>query len=296
MRYIKKFETLNAFNNFVLDENNTPNVSLIEELFGTSDSSIVFTKKIFAQSQHDYSLDYFTLVAIDDCYFCYKCGNGDDGKLSYSTDNGETWSEFSSEQWNENSIYVAAGNKILFKGQNFSAYDNSCGVYPTFYVYTNSEITSQQRFSVEGNIMSLLYGDNFVGETELIDYKGDMGMIFTGLFYEDKTLISAENLILPATELANGCYSHMFYRCSSLTAAPVLSATTLAEGCYQNMFCECSSLNSITCLATNIEANDCTTSWLDGVASSGTFIKASDMTDWTEGDSGIPSGWTVQNA
>jgi hypothetical protein len=58
----------------------------------------------------------------------------------------------------------------------------------------------------------------------------------------------------------------------------------------------CYSLNSIKCLATNISASDCTTNWVEGVASSGTFIKAANMSGWTTGNSGIPSGWTVQNA
>ena len=47
---------------------------------------------------------------------------------------------------------------------------------------------------------------------------------------------------LPATTLANSCYSDMFVRCSSLTQAPVLPATTLADNCYSNMFYICSSL------------------------------------------------------
>ncbi len=287
---LKKFETVAAFEAVrqILD---LPNISLIKATNGINYLPYVAP---IDPTIHDYSLDYFTLVAIDDCYFCYRCGNSDNGKLSYSTDNGGTWSEFS-VQSDENSIYVAAGNKILFKGQNFSAHDNSCGVYPTFYVDAGGEITSQQRFNVEGNIMSLLYGDNFIGETELIDYNSD-NMIFTSLFYYVESLISAENLILPATELAKGCYSHMFQGCSSLTTAPVLCATTLAENCYYDMFNGCSSLNSITCLATNISAEECTSNWVYGVAQTGTFTKASDMTDWVAGDSGIPSEWTVQNA
>ena len=47
---------------------------------------------------------------------------------------------------------------------------------------------------------------------------------------------------LPATELAQSCYSNMFSSCSSLTTAPQLPATTLAEGCYNSMFSHCISL------------------------------------------------------
>ena len=101
---------------------------------------------------------------------------------------------------------------------------------------------------------------------------------------------------LPATTLANHCYDIMFYGCTKLTTAPELPATTLAKGCYYYMFSNCTSLNYIKCLATDISATDCTNGWVDGVASTGTFVKNPDMTSWTTGTSGIPSNWTVENA
>jgi hypothetical protein len=97
---------------------------------------------------------------------------------------------------------------------------------------------------------------------------------------------------LPATTLASGCYESMFSSCTSLTKAPELPATTLADQCYQFMFNGCSSLNEITCYANDISATDCTSSWVDGVASSGTFYKKGSA-NWTTGIDGIPTGWTV---
>ena len=100
---------------------------------------------------------------------------------------------------------------------------------------------------------------------------------------------------LPATKLATYCYNSMFYGCTSLVTAPTLPATTLATYCYRYMFYSCSSLNYIKCLATDISATNCTSSWLKGVAASGTFVKNASMTSWTRGVNGIPTGWTVQN-
>jgi hypothetical protein len=114
------------------------------------------------------------------------------------------------------------------------------------------------------------------------------------MFENCPSLVTAP--VLPATELAEGCYMGMFKGCTSLTTVPELPATTLAEQCYCNMFYGCTSLNHITCLATDISATDCTYGWVDGVSSTGTFIKHPDMNDWTTGESGIPSGWTVENA
>ena len=101
---------------------------------------------------------------------------------------------------------------------------------------------------------------------------------------------------LPATTLANYCYWGMFMSCTSLTTAPALPATTLANFCYWGMFQRCTKLNYIKCLATDISATSCTSNWVSGVASTGTFVKASSMTSWPTGAKGIPKGWAVQNA
>ena len=143
---------------------------------------------------------------------------------------------------------------------------------------------------------------------------------YSNMFRDCTSLTTAPKL--PATTLANGCYSYMFYGCTSLTAAPKLPATTLANECYNGMFDSCTSLttapelpatilesycytgmfygctnlNYIKCLATDISTSNCTGSWVEGVASTGTFVKNPDMTSWTTGVNGIPTRWTVQNA
>ena len=88
----------------------------------------------------------------------------------------------------------------------------------------------------------------------------------------------------------------MFCGCTSLTTAPELPATTLASECYQAMFANCTSLNYIKCLATSRAEAWCTSGWVSGVASSGTFVKNPNMTSWTTGQDGIPSNWTVIDA
>ena len=62
------------------------------------------------------------------------------------------------------------------------------------------------------------------------------------------------------------------------------------------MFYNCRNLNEVTCLATDISAKDCTTDWLFYTAAEGTFTKAKEMTKWGAGPSGIPTGWTVEDA
>ena len=115
---------------------------------------------------------------------------------------------------------------------------------------------------------------------------------YQSMFQNNSGLTSVPNL--PATTLASSCYSQMFYGCRNITKAPELPATTLASSCYQGMFYGCNKLNEITCYANNISATNCTSSWVNGVASSGTFHKKG-TANWTTGINGIPSGWTVVN-
>lgn len=101
---------------------------------------------------------------------------------------------------------------------------------------------------------------------------------------------------LPAKTIAQQCYNYMFYNCTSLTTAPELPALTLSNSCYNRMFRGCTNLNYVKCLATNISASSCTTEWLRGVSATGTFVKNTEMSSWSTGYNGIPTGWTVEDA
>ena len=85
-----------------------------------------------------------------------------------------------------------------------------------------------------------------------------------------------------------------FYKCSRRILSH--QAQELRTICKFHMFEDCSRLNYIKCLATDISASDCTSWWVVGVASTGTFVKAPSMASWGAGTSGIPTGWAVQDA
>ena len=70
---------------------------------------------------------------------------------------------------------------------------------------------------------------------------------------------------LPAKKLADYCYNGMFTECTSLTSAPELPATTLAEGCYSSMFADCTKLSTVTMLAPSVQIRswtNCVVYWL----------------------------------
>ena len=147
--------------------------------------------------------------------------------LEYSLDNGETWTTLAH---NTNTPTIAAGGNILWKGEGLTI-NTSSGIGK--YISTGA-------FNVKGNIMSLHFGDNFLGQTSLNGKDNAYRYLFSGC----TKIVSAENLSLPATTLATSCYYGMFYSCSGLTAAPVLSVTTLANSCYSYMFASCSGLTT----------------------------------------------------
>lgn len=114
------------------------------------------------------------------------------------------------------------------------------------------------------------------------------------MFGDCTSLVNAPK-ILSAMTLEYACYMGMFRNCISLVNAPELPATTLTTSCYGEMFEGCISLNYIKMLATDISGNYCLSDWVSGVASTGTFVKASSMNSLPTGEDGIPSGWTVIN-
>ena len=172
--------------------------------------------------------------------------------ISASTDNGATWTEYTSASGGNGTLIATlnTGDKVLLKGLN-SAYGEYGGYFNQFT--TNSRASNIKRCKVYGNIMSLLYGDNFVGQTAITE-DSTFFMLFGGLDY---ALTSAENLILPATSLTDYCYCDMFSGCHYLTAAPELPATTLARYCYYGMFGGCNSLAIAPALPATTLAQHC---------------------------------------
>lgn len=198
--------------------------------------------------------------------------------------NGGDWTEIISVDGDDCRIPVVAGDTLRFLG------DNECYGAANGRQGANRFANSTAEFNARGNIMSLVDSENFDTLTTVSPNA------FNELFRNARTLKDASGLVLPATTLAQYCYQGMFKNCDSLTAAPALPATTLAGNCYSSMFLYCSKLNYIKCLATDISASNCTNGWVNGVASTGTFVKAASMTGWTTGTSGIPEGWTVEDA
>ena len=170
--------------------------------------------------------------------------------LEYSTD-GITWTtQTMNEDTTANTFTVPANGKLYLRGVNNGWCSSSSNIFNSYY----NSITATGSHNVGGNIMSLLYGSEFEGKTT---FPTSNSFVLSVLFKENKTLVNAKDLILPATTLANYCYYWMFLGCSSLTTAPELPATTLVEGCYYAMFEYCSSLTTAPALPATTLAVSC---------------------------------------
>lgn len=245
------------------------------------------------------AIEYFNIVSLSDNNvitikrYAYGRYTG-----AYAINSIDTWRSLAMSRNEIRTITLNNGDRLYIRG------DYTPGL----------TITASDTFKVRGNILSLAH-NLFIIHNTTTSYS------YAQLFDGASTLVDASNLILPsnvigncyeymfagcsslitppqlpATTLAAACYKYMFYSCTALTNAPELPATTLANECYRNMFNGCSSLTYIKCLATDISATNCTTNWVASVSPTGTFIKDSNMSSWTTGISGIPSGWTVQDA
>lgn len=269
-------------------------------------------KRVDYNKEHiDYSKLPLTFEILSDGNIIWRSMLNDYKRtIQYSKNDGDWISITSKTGTTGASISVLAGDIVRFKGNNLQySYNTTKSVF--FY--------SGASRKVYGNIMSLLYGDEFEDAVEM-----PCGFTFYSLFSNCYGLVDIENLILPATgatqycynnmfqgcsalvttpkilpatTLGLACYGNMFANCSKITKAPILPAKTLEDGCYSTMFSGCSALNNITCLATDISASNCTKDWLLGVQNKGgVFYKDPAMSSWPSGTSGILTNWTVQDA
>jgi len=189
--------------------------------------------------------------------------------LQYRINDGE-WTDYT---MNERITLANVGDKISFRGDNHETTGDALDrflCYAPCYVY--------------GNIMSLLYKENFATATTLPrDYvfarvfcgsEGNIRPIYShptkDLLLPATTLTSNcyegtfryTNLSrvpdLPARELTSKCYWTMFEGCPNLTTAPEkLPATTLVEGCYSRMFYGCTALTRAPVLPAPTLVNSC---------------------------------------
>ena len=214
-------------------------------------------------------LTIYCFDAWGDAYVQFN-NNYQESTIQYSTD-GSTWKTYTNE-----TIKLTNGQYVQFKGV-ITKYAQS-NHFSTF-------ILKNGLFNLYGNLTSL---DNYISiynggykynhmfeNTNVYDcsmfnigiksYTGSS--VFEYMFSNCFNLIKAPQL--PATTLADHCYSQMFRGCTSLTTIPsnLLPATTLAEYCYRSMFGGCTSLTTVPELPVTTLKYGCYLSMFSGCTS-----------------------------
>ena len=292
-----------------------------------------------SQGENDGYVNYFKV-------FCYIIGSGSSGddfkitkinhdeeplNLQYSRDAGQTWTQYTWDGINGETLTNFPICGIWFKGNNASFNINASKRYR--FVLGNST----KHYKLAGNIMTLL------DETGKLDKVPDN--CFNMAFYNNAYLDDISELELPADYVGIGGYASMFEGCSRIITIPKLPATHLNRVAYSSMFRNCtslqkaahiksvvalrdtysdynsgwqiysdgdgplnymfngcSSLSSVevdfeswltyTAFATGGGSKVMTVSWLDNVAASGQFICPYNL-PITRDASHIPVGWEI---
>ena len=224
--------------------------------------------------------DYLTFEIISGTgYIFWKCTNNNFRKtIEYEINESGDWYTLTSSTGSEY-VEVSAGDKVKVRGNlTGTGYEN---YYSYFSVY-------DVNFKLRGNIMSLIDSTGFATATTIPSYS------LQKLFENNTGLTDASDVLIPATSIDYVSMQYMFRGCTSLVKAPYFYEVALGGSSCRGMFSGCTSLNYIKCLATTA-GEGYTTDWVQGVASTGTFVKNPNTT-WVTGVNGIPSGWTVWNS
>ena len=173
--------------------------------------------------------------------------------VSYDKNNWTLWDYSELKYSSSQPLYICGYNP---DGLSSSEYISTDYRWITHY---SAFTASGSNFSVTGDVLSLI---DCVHDSTDIPLSSNS---FYGLFQNCISLTKAPDL--PATVLADGCYSSMFSGCTGLTMAPDLPATTLAGGCYSDMFSGCTSLTTPPDLPATILASSCYSGMFSGCTS-----------------------------
>lgn len=230
----------------------------------------------------DYTKEYLTVVAETDNVSVSLVGGVNGNTFQYSTDDGSTWNNVSIGQTTPS---INTGDKMMFKASNLNI-GNETGI---------GTIRPSGSASVEGNIMSLLYGDNFVGQTS-ISNNFQLRKLFSGA----TNITSAENMVLPATAYTKQCYSQMFQGCTNLVTPPKVVGTATAtfngDYCLSDMFANCSSMTTAPELPMTTLGTQCYWYMMQGCTSLATAPLLAAPTINTQSYSGMFNGCTSLNS
>ena len=252
MKHLKKVETYEEYNAFIISSGFAlPNVTKIVERDPEMDFNVKYNP--FNESS------YLWFYAIDDgsVKFTIPAKNpvANISYIAYSLDNGNSWTTVQNvdEEQVEAEAELKAGQKVLFKGECVSGTNWTSAA--TEASSNPARFSSTMPVNLGGNLASIMYGDDFVGQTAM---KCSPSHAFWNLF-AGMPIIYATSFCLPFLSLPNAAYQRMFNFCADMVEGPaVLPATNVNTQSYHVMFSGCTSLREVpTMNVTGYTGADC---------------------------------------
>lgn len=240
--------------------------------FPTNSNSIVIDGKEYGKQPADYQVNYektyLTFEAIEAASFTFT---GND--LQYSLDNGNSWTTLSS---GSASPLINAGQTIMWKQTNLTP--GSVNGIGTF--------SSTGNYKAYGNVMSLIYGDNFIGPKSI-----SIANTFKRLFYYDRKLQNCANIILLAYTLSEGCCYSMFEGCANIAESPVLYVNNYSNYCFCRLFYGCANLRIVKCFTYGTTSSTYFDLWLSDTYNEGIIVRPNDISTSAYPIDGVPANW-----
>lgn len=247
--------TINYRRNGVLLGTTVATVEAMEEYVEGDYFTIEITE--LSESFNDYLFQVQNYSGTTRMTFDYSLNGGPWNTVNVSSGSNTSKKEFSGATVGDIYRFRSNGGIPLRSGWSGSTYPSSEQI-PVFSMRFGS-------FKMYGNILSLVYGDNYEGQTTFPagQFYGFFGnnnptkidvsdLVLTAKYVPDHgykaMFFYCREITVPPTILAesvgnSGC-RYMFYGNQYLTTAPELNATQIGEYAYESMFFQCSGLTT----------------------------------------------------
>ena len=267
----------------------------------------------------DYTKEYLTITSFEDnntCTFSWYSGAQNINSVSYSKDKTNWTKTTSSGNIN---VYLNKGEKVYFKASVNYTSGFRYGAFDTTY----SSFHCTKKWEVSGNLMSMVYEDNFIDKTTFrtVNEHCFLGFFCAGNYDVEgttwATLMSAKHFVCPITQITgtpHGCFARMFQHqpliyapkemiynegstvpsnffwgtfkdCTLLQETPLLNFTSFGSGTCTNCFNNASSLKRCKSYVGSGSSQQNFISATNGIF----YIKNSSQTA-----SNKPSSWTTR--
>ena len=227
----------------------------------------------------EYLSQYLTMEMLESGVISLSIIKVAGGSLGYSINNGEwvdkNWTTTSASPDIITTPSLSVGDKVRWR------YSNPNGTFSSGY-YSKSTFSSTGKCNVYGNILSLIYGDNFADKHSVTDSAHVLRDIF-----RDIQSVSAEFMIIPVDIIHTYCCVLIFSGNTTIEKGPVFISSEIKSNGLQQAFDGCTSLQSVTILADTVNTSQ--SNWARNVPSGGVLTKKTGTT-WNL----LPTGWTVK--